>query len=47
MAATYLSLIHRADAAITAHWIDPKFILHEALLAFQEVKASHTVEHLA
>jgi hypothetical protein len=47
MAATRPLLSNGADTAITAHWIDSKFILHEALLAFQQVKASHTGEHLA
>ena len=47
MAATHPLFMYSADVAITAHWIDSKFILHEALLAFQQVKASHTGEHLA
>ena len=33
--------------AITGHWIDHDFRLHEALLTFQELTGSHTGENLA
>ena len=47
MAATRSLFMYSTNVAITAHSIDSKFILYEALLAFQQVKASHTGEHLA
>jgi hypothetical protein len=33
--------------AITIHWADRGFVLHEALLSFQQMKGSHTGERLA
>ena len=33
--------------AITIHWVDKNFVLHEGLLSFQEMKGSHTGECLA
>ena len=33
--------------AITIHWADKDFVLHEALLSFQQMKGSHTGERLA
>lgn len=36
-----------AKLAITAHWIDARFKLHEALLAFDHITGSHTGYQLA
>ena len=33
--------------AITVHWVDRDFVLHEALLSFQQIKGSHMGERLA
>ena len=33
--------------AITIHWADKDFVLHEALLSFQQMKGSHIGECLA
>ena len=33
--------------AITIHWVDRDFVLHEALLSFQQIQGSHMGERLA
>jgi len=33
--------------AITIHWADKDFVLHEALLSFDQMKGSHRGERLA
>lgn len=37
----------RLYIAITGHWIDEQWALHEALLDFRHVQGRHTGEHLA
>ena len=42
-----IHFVNFANLAITAHWIDARFKLHEALLAFDHVTGSHTGYQLA
>jgi hypothetical protein len=38
---------HANKIAVTAHWIDPAFRIHEILLGFELLHGRHTGEHLA